>query len=68
MRKVVAQLQLRRDTFMLRKLLVIVGGQGVHHVGKWFQLLDEGCAHACSMFTGDVVTYLWDFNRRRWPL
>ncbi len=53
-RKVVPQLQLRRDPFMLRKLLAIVGGQGVRHVHKRLQLLDAGCAHAHRMFTGDA--------------
>jgi len=54
MRKVVTQFQFHRDPFMLRKFLSIVGGQGVRHMGKGLQLLDEGCAHARRLFTGNA--------------
>ena len=54
MRKVVAQLQFRRDPLMLRKLFSIVGGQCVRHVGEGFQLRDDGLAHPCRLFAGDA--------------
>ena len=54
MHEVVAQLQFFRGSFMLGKLLAIVGGQRMRHMGEGVQLLDDCLAHARRLFAGNA--------------